>query len=118
MSQRKNSMKPKNTFRETLHFIWEDKTPFVFYGTKGHKTKKQVYQEILGKKARKNYAKQYPYLTKKEIQDIIKTHAENLETAHVVMHVAPLIVGDLRRANLEARKNGKSRSHTITLEAA
>lgn len=77
-----------------------------------------MYQAIFGKKARKNYIKQYPYLTKIERHDIIKTHAENLETAHVVMHVAPLLVGDLRRANLEASNNGKSRSHTIILEAA
>jgi hypothetical protein len=111
-------MKRKITTRETLHFIWTDKTPFTFYGTKGKKTKKQVYQEILGKKARKSYAKEYPYLTKKEIQEIIIFHAENLKTAHVVMLVAPLLVGDLRRANLEAKINGKSGSHPIILEAA
>ena len=111
-------MKSQDTFRETLHFIWEDKTIFDIYGTKGKKKKKQIYQEILGKKARERYLTQYPYLTKKEIQSIIKTHAECLKTALVVMHVAPLVTGDLRRANLEARDSDTSRSHAITLEAA
>ncbi len=94
------------TFQEilqTLHLIWEDKTSFAIYGKKGKITKKQVYQEILGKKARKQYYKQYPSLTKKEINEIVKTHAEYLKTARVMIHVAPLLEGDLRRANLQAR---------------
>ena len=110
-------MKQKNTFRETLHFIWEDKTSFEIYGTNEKTTRKQIYQDVLGKKARKRYLTQYPYLTKKDIRDMIKIHAEYLKTALVVMHLAPLLVGDLMRANLEARASGTSRSSPITLEA-
>jgi hypothetical protein len=48
---------------------------------------------------------------------MIKIHAEYLKTALVVMHLAPLLVGDLMRANLEARASGTSRSSPIILEA-
>ncbi len=100
-------MEQQVTFQETLHtlhLLWEDKTSFASYGKKGKTTKKQVYQETLGKKARHRYAKQCPYLTKREINEIVKTHAEHLKTARVIIHVAALIEGDLRRANLEARR--------------
>ena len=99
-------MEQRVTFEETLHtlhLLWEDKTSFAIYGKKGKTTKKQVYQDILGKKARKQYYKQYPFLTKKEINEIVQTHAEHLKTARVIIHVAALIEGDLRRANLRAR---------------
>ncbi len=104
-------MEQRVTFREALqtaHVIWEDQTSFEIYGKRGKKTKKQVYKEVFGKKARKHYAKEYPYLTKKEINEIVKIHAEYLKTATVVTHVAPLLDGDLRRANLEARRSASS----------
>ncbi len=100
-------MEQRVTFQETLqtlHFIWEDKTSFEIFGLKVKKTRKQIYQEVFGKKARKHYSKQYPSLTKKEIDQIVKTHIEHLKTATVVMHVAPLLDGDFTRANLEARR--------------
>jgi len=103
---RERVVEQRVTFRETLqtlHIIWDDKTSFEIYGKKGKTTKKQVYKEIFGKKARKQYYKQYRYLTEREINEIIKTHAEYLKTATVVIHVAALLDGDLRRANLKAR---------------
>ena len=103
---RESVVEQRVTFNEslqTLHLIWDDRTSFAIYSKKGKTTKKQVYQEIFGKQARKQYAKQYPYLTKKEIDEIVKTHTEYLKTARVVVHVAPLLEGDLRRANLKAR---------------
>ncbi len=99
-------MEQQVTFQETLqtwHFIWADKTSFEIFGTKAKKTRKQIYQEIFGKKARKRYYKQYPFLTKKEIDQVVKTHVEHLKTATVVMHAAPLLDGDFTRANFEAR---------------
>ena len=100
-------MEQQVTFQETLHtvhFIWEDTTAFEIFGMKAKKTRKQIYQEVYGKKARKRYSRQYSFLTKKEIDQIIKTHVEYLKTATVVMHVAPLLDGDFTRANLEARR--------------
>jgi hypothetical protein len=75
---------------------------------KAKKTRKQIYQEVFGKKARKHYAKQYTFLTKKEIDQIVTIHVEHLMTATIVMHVAPLLDGDFTRANLEARRLTKS----------
>ena len=95
------------TFRETLHtlqFIWGDTASFTIFGMKAKKTRKQIYKEFFGKKARKHYAKQSPSLTKKEIDEIVTIHVEHLKTATVVMHVAPLLDGDFTRANLEARR--------------
>jgi len=106
-SERESSMKQRVTFEETLHtvhFIWKDKTAFAIFGTKAKKTRKQIYKEFFGKKARKHYAKQYPSLTKKEIDEIVTIHVQNLKTATVVMHVAPLLDGDFTRANHEARR--------------
>ena len=100
-------MKQRVPFQETLHtvqFIWKDKTSFAIFGIKGKKTRKQIYKEFFGKKARKHYAKQYPSLTRKEIGEIVTIHVERLKTATVVMHVAPLLHGDFTRANLEARR--------------
>jgi hypothetical protein len=71
---------------------------------KAKKSRKQIYKEFLGKKARKHYAKQYPSLTRKEIDEIVTIHVEHVKTATVVMHVAPLLAGDFTRANLEARR--------------
>src|SRR5579871_5487956 len=102
---------PQVTFQETLHtlhFIWEDKTSFEIFGMKAKKIRKQIYQEVFGKKSRKHYYKRYSYLTKKEIGQIIKTHIERLKIATVVMHAAPLLDGDLTRANLEARRVANS----------
>ena len=100
-------MKQRVTFEETLHtvhFIWKDKTAFAIFGTKAKKTRKQIYKEFFGKKARKHYAKQYPSLTKKDIDEIVTIHVEHLKTATVVTHVAPLLDWDFTRANLEARR--------------
>jgi len=105
-SERESIMEQRVTFQETLHtlhFIWEDKTSFEIFGSKAKKTRKQIYQDVFGKKARKRYAKQYSFLTKKEIDQIVKTHVERLKTATIVMHVAPLLDGDFTRANLEAK---------------
>jgi hypothetical protein len=110
-SERESAMEQRVTFQETLHtvhFIWGDKTSFEIFGIKAKKTRKQIYQEVYGKKARKHYSKQYSSLTKKEIAQIVKTHVERLKTATVVMHVAPLLDGDLARANLKARSLTKS----------
>jgi len=96
------------TFQKTLqtwHFIWKDTTSFEIFGQKETKTKKQVYQEFFGKKARKHYAKHYSLLTKKEIDQIVTIHVEHLSTATIVMHVAPLLNGDFTRANLQARRS-------------
>ncbi len=71
---------------------------------KAKKTRKQLYKDFFGKKARKDYAKQYPSLTRKEIDEIVSIHVELLKTATVVMHVAPLLEGDFTRTNLEARR--------------
>lgn len=60
LTMRKSIGEQRVTFQETLqtlHLIWEDKTSFAIYGKKGKTTKKQVYQEILGKKARKQFEK-------------------------------------------------------------
>jgi hypothetical protein len=100
-------MKQRVTFQETLHtvhFIWKDKTLFTIFGMKAKKTRKQIYKEFFGKKARKHYSKQYPFLTRKEIDEIVTTHVEHLKTATIVMHVAPLLIGDFTRANFEARR--------------
>jgi|ERR1700730_9649914 len=104
---RESVMKQRVPFQETLHtvhFIWKDKTSFAIFGLKAKKTRKQIYKEFFGKKARKHYAKQYPSLTRKEINEIITIHVEHLKTATVVMHIAPLLDGDFTRANLEARR--------------
>ena len=92
----------------TLHFIWEDKTSFEIFGMKAKKIREQIYQEVFGKKARKHYYKRYSFLVRKEIGQIIKTHVARLKTATVVMHAAPLLDGDLTRANLEARRVANS----------
>jgi hypothetical protein len=100
-------MEQRVTFQETLHtvhFIWKDKTSFAIFGMEEKKTRKQIYKDFLGKKARKYYAKQYPSLTRKEIDEIVTIHVEHLKSATVVMHVGPLLDGDLTRANLEARR--------------
>jgi hypothetical protein len=100
-------MEQQVTFQETLHtlhFIWEDTTSFEIFGMKAKKTRKQINQEVFGKKARKRNSKQYSFLTKKEIDQIVKTHVKHLKTATIVMHVVPLIDGDFTRANYEARK--------------
>ncbi len=100
-------MEQRVTFQETLHtvhFIWKDKTYFAIFDMKAKKTRKQIYKEFFGKKARKHYSKQYSFLTKKEIDQIVITHVEHLKTATVVMHVAPLLDGDFTRANFEARR--------------
>ena len=100
-------MKQRVTFEETLHsvhFIWKDKTAFAIFGTKAKKSRKQIYKEFFGKKARKHYARQYPSLTKREIDEIVTIHVQHLKTATVVMHVAPLLDGDFTRANHEARR--------------
>ncbi len=104
-------MKQQITFQETLHtlhFIWQDKTSFEIFGSKAKKTRKQIYHDIFGKKARKRYAKQYSFLTKKEINQIVKTHVERLKTATIVMHVASLLDGDFARANVAARSSTNS----------
>jgi hypothetical protein len=104
-------MEQQVTFQETfhtLHFIWEDKTSFEIFGMKVKKIKKQIYQEVFGKKVRKHYYKYYSFLTRKEIDQIIQTHVERLKIATVVMHAAPLLDGDLTRANLEARRLANS----------
>jgi hypothetical protein len=93
-SERESFMAQRDTFRETLHtlqFIWGDTTSFTIFGMKAKKT-------------RKHYARQYSFLTKKEIDQIVTTHVEHLKTATVVMHVAPLLEGDFTRANIEARR--------------
>jgi hypothetical protein len=60
---RESVVEQRVTFQEslqTLHLIWDDKTSFAIYSKKGRTTKKQVYQKIFGKQARKQYAEQYP----------------------------------------------------------
>ncbi len=104
---RKNVVEQQVTFQENLHtvrFLWQDEAAYASFGTGGKTTKKRVYKELFGKKARKKYAQLYPYLTKKEINEIVKMHAEHLKNATVVMHAASLLYGELGRANLEAKR--------------
>ncbi len=109
------------TFQENLHtarILWQDETAYATFGTGGKTTKKRVYKELFGKKARKRYAQVYPYLTKKEINEIVKIHAEHLKKATIVMHAASLLHGELRRANQEARRLTEDLPHSFVHGAA
>lgn len=94
-------MKQEVTFQETLRasrLIWQDKTTFDIYGEQGTLTKKEVFKEVFGKEARKGairvidgqeqripgYYDSYPFLSRKEINRILKAHIHYMATARVV----------------------------------
>jgi hypothetical protein len=136
ITQGERAMKQEVTFWEALRIIRTDRTSFQGYSKKGTLTKKEVYTEVFGKEARKGatrvidgqeqrtpgYYEQYSFLSRREINGILKAHIQNLATATVVMHVKPLLDGDLRRAHVQARKSvyirrEKTTSKTSTKDA-
>lgn len=124
-------MEQEVTFQETLHasrLIWQDKTAFEIYGKQGTLTKKEVFREVFGKEARKGakwviggqeqrtpgYYDHYPFLSRREINGILKAHIQLLATARVVIHVRALLEGDLRRTHAQARNSAcRQKEETI-----
>ena len=136
VTQGERAMEQEVTFQEALRIIWTDRTAFQGYSKQSTLTKKEVYTEVFGKEARKGatrvidgqeqrtpgYYEQYPFLSRREINGILKAHIQNLATATVVIHVKPLLDGDLRRTHVQARKlvclrKEKTISNTLTKDA-
>ncbi len=86
---------------DAIQGIRKDHKEYPSYGKTT--TKRRVYKECMGKKARKEYYHTFEYLTRNEIDRIVARHVEYLQDAIVLAHVGSILIGDLRRANLVAR---------------